>query len=48
MNRIILTLTLIGTLAAATAPAFALNQMPNCSSQNDFARCVIEQSQDGQ
>ena len=49
MKRFILTAALIGTLAAAVAPAFA-TEVANCDSsvRGEWSRCVIEQSQSGQ
>lgn len=46
MKRIILAAAIIGTLASAIAPAFA-EEVTTCSSspKSDWARCVIEQSQ---
>ena len=49
MTRIVSTLLLIATLTAATAPAFAINEVANCSAavKSDWARCVIRQSKSG-
>ena len=47
--RMILAIGALATLIGATAPAFAINEVTNCSAapKSDWARCVIRQSHQG-
>ena len=49
MTRIVSALLLLATVAASTAPAFAVTEVTNCNAapKAEWARCVIRQSKTG-